>query len=418
VENSTRIATLVYKYIRKDLTVEETAELQAWVYQSDKNRIFFEETIQPGHLFDEAQNRDEEDRHINLDEAWQKLLAMGIPAEVPIRARGGKVTPMRRRWLVAAALVLAVTMGALYLLLQKQPVHEPAVTVKKIKEVNDVSPATRPATLTLTNGQVVSLDSANSGLLAIEGSARVIKKQDGQIVYDIVNGYGPDLYNTITVPRGSDVVHITLGDGTKVWLNAASSLHYPVVFTGGERKVEINGEAYFEVAHDEAAPFKVMKGHLEIGVLGTHFNVNAYPGEDAIKVTLLEGKVKVTTSVPIGIETAIDNKQYAVLKPGQQAVVHNENAITVNSAIDQEAVMAWKNGLFYFDNASLGLVVRQIERWYDVSIQYDSSLKETGLNGQISRYSNISKVLDLLQSAEAFRYKIKDRKIYITPFEK
>jgi ferric-dicitrate binding protein FerR (iron transport regulator) len=193
-------------------------------------------------------------------------------------------------------------------------------------------------------------------------------------------------------------------------LNAASSLRYPVAFPGNERRVEITGEAYFEVAHNATAPFKVTKGNMEVAVLGTHFNVNAYREEEAIKVTLLQG------SVVVSVQNEAAGKE-KTLKPGQQAIVHQED-VAVSSNIDQEAIMAWKNGLFYFNNTNIDVIVKQIERWYDVSIEYDDALKNVAFNGQISRYSNASEVLEMLEAAEAIRFTIKDRKIFLTPYSK
>lgn len=412
MEHSTGIATLIFKYIRKDLTDVEADQLQRWIEASEKNRLFFEEATTTGHLFAEAQSRDEADREIDMPQAWQKLLNRGIPVREyhPYYPSGSIVeNPARQRWYYAAAAVvfLALLAGGYFWLNREQPVKDIVVTPTKQQPVkNDVSPLTRKATLTLADGTVVVLDSAQSGVLAVEGSTSVTKKFDGQLVYDMADSAQSVLYNTLSVPRGGNVVHITMSDGTKVWLNAASTLHYPVAFTGDERRVEISGEAYFEVAPNADAPFVVNKGSMEIAVLGTSFNVNAYGEEDDVKVTLLEGKVKVM------------NEGTAILKPGEQAVVNQTGEISVHRNFDQEAVMAWKNGLFHFDNTSIEVIIRQIERWYDVSIEYDSTLKNVAFNGQISRYSKASEVLEMLEAAEAIHFRIKDRKIYLTPYKK
>lgn len=416
MEHLAGIPTLIFKYIRKDLTSEEANQLQRWIEQSEKNRIFFEDVTQPGHLFKEAQSRSADDQEINMDAVWQKLVDKGIPNErtyipyIPEQSTG------RGGWYAAAAVLLLLIAGGAWFLLNRKPVVQDIVTVAPTKQQpisNDVSPLSRKATLTLANGSVVELDSAQHGILAMEGATSVTKSADGQIVYNMTDIDQSVLYNTLTVPRGGNVVHITLSDGTKVWLNAASSLYYPVAFFGDERKVEITGEAYFEVAHDEAVPFKVSKGNMEVSVLGTHFNVNAYHEEEAIKVTLLEGRVKVMNR-----DSLFGNNESAILKPGQQAVVKIAGELTVSSDIDQEAIMAWKNGLFYFDNTNIDIIVQQIERWYDVTIEYDNSLRHVAFNGQISRYSNASDVLEMLEAAEALHFKIKDRKIYLTPYRK
>jgi hypothetical protein len=415
MEHSTGIATLIYRYLRKDLTPGEAAQLQMWIEQSEKNRIFFEEVTQPGLLFTEAQEREEDDRTINMDEVWQKLVDKGIPSQTYLMELERPST--RGRWYAAAAvLFLCMVGGGIYFLLLNEKRVQPPVTVVKPNPLpkppvnNDVSPTTRKATLMLADGSVVELDSTHSGVLAFEGNTAVTKKADGQIVYDMTVGDHAILYNTLTVPKGSNVVNITLSDGSKVWLNAASSLRYPVAFPDNERKVEITGEAYFEVVHNANSPFKVSKGNMDVTVLGTRFNVNAYHEEDAIKVTLLQGSV----TVSVQNEDAGKEKK---LKPGQQAIV-NQDDVAVNSDIDQEAIMAWKNGLFYFNNTNIDVIVKQIERWYDVSIEYDNALKNVAFNGQISRYSNVSEVLEMLETAEAIRFTIKDRKIYLTPYAK
>jgi ferric-dicitrate binding protein FerR (iron transport regulator) len=416
MEHLAGIPTLIFKYIRKDLTTEEANQLQRWIEQSEKNRIFFDEVTQTGHLFKEAQSRSADDQEINMEVVWQKLVDKGIPKErtyipyIPEQSTG------RGGWYAAAAVLLLLIAGGAWFLLNRKPVVQDTVALTPAKQQpisNDVSPLSRKATLTLANGSVVVLDSAQHGILAMEGATSVTKRADGQIVYNMTDIDQSVLYNTLTVPRGGNVVHITLSDGTKVWLNAASSLYYPVAFSGDERKVEITGEAYFEVAHNAAVPFKVSKGQMEVSVLGTHFNVNAYHEEEAIKVTLLEGRVKV-----VNRDTLIGNNESAILKPGQQAVVQSAGELTVSSDIDQEAIMAWKNGLFYFENTNIDIIVRQIERWYDVSIEYDNSLQHVAFNGQISRYSNASEVLEMLEAAEALHFKIKDRKIYLTPYRK
>jgi transmembrane sensor len=414
MEHSRGIATLIFKHIRKDLTPEEADLLQRWIEQSEMNRMFFEEVTQPGQLFTEAQTREEDDRDINMNEVWQKLVNKGIPAQTYYMEM--ERPSSRRGWYAAAAVLFLCLLGGGYYFLTTQKHAQPPIAEIKPKPPstpvikNDVMPTTRKAMLTLADGSVVELDSSQSGVLAFEGNTAVTKKADGQIVYDMTAGDHALLYNTLTVPKGSNVVNITLSDGTKVWLNAASSLRYPVAFPGNERKVEITGEAYFEVAHNAAAPFKVSKGNMDVTVLGTRFNVNAYREEEAVKVTLLQG------SVTVSVQNEDIGKQ-KMLKPGQQAIVNQED-VTVSSRIDQEAIMAWKNGLFYFDNTNIDIIVRQIERWYDVSIEYDNALENVAFNGQISRYSNASEVLEMLETAEALRFEIKDRKIYLKPYTK
>jgi ferric-dicitrate binding protein FerR (iron transport regulator) len=369
--------------------------------------MFFEECIQTGHLFSEAQERQRYDQEINIDELWSRLTTPGIPA----RSYQFRTTTARRRLYAAAVLLIIVSTGGLYIWLQPTPKEGqramPAV-VKRNGNGNELSPGINNTTLTLANGSEIILDSSREGILAVEGKTRVIRNTNGTIEYSSTDNDHRLVYNTLAVPRGGDVVQVTLADGTKVWLNAASSLRYPVAFDTRERKVEVTGEAYFEVTHNPAIPFKVIKGNIGVAVLGTHFNVNAYDEEEQLKVTLLQGAVTVSAAN----NGSADNK---TLAPGQQAVVTRKNEITVSRNTNEQVVMAWKNGLFYFDNTSIDVIIREMKRWYDVSIEYDPALKNLAFNGQISRYSNAAKVLKLLATTQSIHYRIDGRKIYLTP---
>jgi transmembrane sensor len=247
------------------------------------------------------------------------------------------------------------------------------------------SPKVSKATITLANGQTVLLDSINTGTLVKQGAVNVEKTADGQIIY---NGTATEtVYNTLFNPRGSKVVSLTLNDGTKVWLNSESSLHYPVAFVGNERNVEITGEAYFEVAKDATKKFIVTGNGVNTEVLGTHFNVNTYEDESNVKITLLEGSVKIRKGQATGM-----------LKPGQQAEV--SAAIKVVNGIDTDAVMAWKNGFFHFGNTSIQDLMKQLSRWYDIDIVYKSNIPQREFGGEISREANLSQVLKILNESK------------------
>jgi ferric-dicitrate binding protein FerR (iron transport regulator) len=199
-----------------------------------------------------------------------------------------------------------------------------------------------------------------------------------------------------------------LADGTKVWLNAASSVRFPVAFTGKERKVEITGEAYFEVAKDKTKPFRVKANSSEIEVLGTHFNVNAYDDEASIKTTLLEGKVKI--SVPVSGRKS----SYKSLFPGEQAEISKDGKIKVKGHADTEEAVAWMNGHFQFKSADIKTVLRQIARWYDVEIEYRGNI-DLHFTGQLTRNENVSKVLNELMLTGEVHFKIDGRKIIVSP---
>jgi ferric-dicitrate binding protein FerR (iron transport regulator) len=213
-------------------------------------------------------------------------------------------------------------------------------------------------------------------------------------------------YNTFTIPRGSKPLSLTLSDGSRVWLNVGSSLTYPTAFTGKERRVTITGEAYFEVAHNAAMPFRVQHDDITISVLGTHFNVNTYEDETAERITLLEGSVLVSKK-----------NASKLLEPGQQASIsHDEvNNIKVAGGVDLDEVMAWRDGKFRFgESMDIGTIMRQISRWYDVDIEYKGSVKQR-FWGSISKSVNVSQVLKILEATGGVKFTVEGNKIIVTP---
>lgn len=247
------------------------------------------------------------------------------------------------------------------------------------------------------------MDSAGNGVLAQQGSTNIIKKNDGQLEYSGETGASTEMaYNLLQTPRGGQY-KITLPDGSKVWINAASSLKYPVAFVGNERKVEISGEAYFEIVKDATKPFKVQLNNMEVEVLGTHFNVNGYEDEESVKTTLLEGKVKVQAASGVKF-----------LNPGQQAQIKSSGNIAVTSDINLEEIVAWKDGNFQFENADIKAVMRQLARWYDVDVTYKGNINQHFV-GSISRNVNLSQVLSMLQQTGAAKFKIDGKQLIVMP---
>ena len=310
-----------------------------------------------------------------------------------LKANQIRVIPFyRRSWFrasAAAALVFMFSMTAFYFFSHKRP---NVVAQKETRiRVKDVSPGTNNAVLTLDDGTTIMLDSAADGTLAHQGNMKVLKI-NGEIAYNKTGTGGKNpkpIYNTITTAKGNEY-QLVLADGSKVWLNAASSIRFPAFFTGGERKVEITGEAYFEVAHDASKPFKVdfkkPSGEAgEIEVLGTHFDVNTYKDENQVKTTLLEGSVKIKS----------ENHEL-MLAPGQQAVV-TSNTIVLNKNVDILQVIAWKDGFFVFNNTDLPAIMRQVARWYNVNVNFEGKLSGEGYSGRISRAVPLSKFLKVLE---------------------
>ena len=289
----------------------------------------------------------------------------------------------------AAAVVIFLLIVPAYYLVNKKNERTIAQNENRTTKT-DVQPGRSNAILTLDNGQTIMLDSAADGTLAQQGDIKVLKMND-RIDYQSGNGKANEkpVYNTITTAKGNDY-QLVLSDGSKVWLNAASSIRFPTAFTGNERKVEITGEAYFEVAHNPAKPFKVdfknaADGNGEIEVLGTHFNVNTYTDEQDVKTTLLEGSVRITGA---------DKSQR--LSPGEQATL-TADAITLKKDVDVSQVTAWKDGYFLFNNTDIQTIMRQVARWYDVDVQFEGKIPVDGFTGRISRNVPLSKFLKVLE---------------------
>lgn len=253
----------------------------------------------------------------------------------------------------------------------------------------DIAPGGNRATLSLTDGRIVILDSLSAGEAFSQSGAEVVKQEDGLLRYqpkrETTDATG---YNMITTPRGGQY-QVMLPDGSQVWLNAASSLRFPTRFHNEQRVVELTGEAYFEIRHDPEHPFIALASGSRIEVTGTHFNVMAYDDEPSIRTTLLEGGVKVVSK---------DGKDSTLLIPGQQAVARPGGPVR-KSMTDVEAAVAWKNGITSFNNTSLSAVLRSLARWYDIDITYENRIPQQTFTGGISRYVNLSEVLDMLRYA-------------------
>jgi len=301
----------------------------------------------------------------------------------------------------AAAVLIIISLGIKF---YTQRDSQKVVLVTNKKFVHDVAPGGNKAFLTLANGTKLSLTDATDGELARQAGISIVKTEDGQLVYNVGNtskqGNDTPLFNTIETPRGGQY-QINLPDGSRIWLNAASSLRYPVVFSGNERKVELKGEAYFEIAENKASPFRVVSNKQVVEVLGTHFNINSYPEEGSVKTTLLEGSVKIRSG-----------NNSAMLRPGQQSQV--DQSIHVTQADIYETV-AWKNGKTQFSNADIKTIMRMLSRWYDVEVQYQGEMIGTGFGGSVSRSKNISEILKLLELTGDVHFKIEGRRVTVMP---
>lgn len=306
------------------------------------------------------------------------------------------------RMRVAAAVLLIIMAGAAYWLVQNKPHNNKNNETIVSQDPAPILPGTDKALLTMADGKTVVLDSVHKGALIQPGNAH-IESQEGVLVYNPTassTGLANTEFNTLSTPRGGQY-RIVLSDGSQVWLNAVSSLRFPTAFTGNTREVELTGEAYFEVAKNKAKPFKVRINDMQVDVLGTHFNINAYSEEQAIKTSLLEGSVQVSKG-------SSGNR----LKPGEQAILNRENDIINITTVDMDAVVAWKNGLFEFQGADIATIMRQIARWYDVEIVSAGKIAPRRFEGKISREAQLSDVLQILELSN-IKFRVEGKKIII-----
>lgn len=394
MSNSKKISRLLFKYLQGTITTDEAIMLQEWRRQSPENEQLFSQLSGQASARFEAPPGAE---HLE-DKIFSK-----ISSAIPELQKN--VVPMHRfNWKYAAvAASVLIILGAGLIMQSNNTKKVSALATIEHTDTNDVdAPGANYASITLADGQTVNLNGSADGKLASQGRMEVVKTADGLIVYKAAAGQeGKTIQlNTLSNPKGSKVVGMVLEDGTKVWLNAGSSLTYPVAFVDNERSVSITGEAYFEVAKNKNKPFRVKRDNMQIEVLGTHFNVNAFTDDPNMKVTLLEGSVKVSSA-----------KASGMLKPGQQAKVSNQD-IRVQSDINLDQVMAWKNGYFSFEKASVAEVMGEIARWYNIDVVYAGQIPDEHFGGDLRRNSKLSSVLRVLEKS-GVKFRIEGNKVTV-----
>ncbi|MBV7533730.1 FecR family protein [Chitinophaga sp. sic0106] len=335
------------------------------------------------------QYRDYLESHIDHD--WEQLPAtpdktdpVGEAIFSRIQEHNATTVPVssRRIWAAAAVAAILITGVGLYITLKPSPAKQLVAANKP----TDVGPGGDKAILTLANGQKVVLDSGRQGVILSQAGITVQKNGTGQIVYEVSgNNEAPVEYNTITTPPGGQF-QVVLPDGSRVWLNSCSSLHFPTSFKAKQRSVDLKGEGYFEIAANEHQPFNVTVNEINIQVLGTRFNVMAYADEEDIRTTLLQGAVKLWS-----------NNQPLVLKPGEEGRFNRKQATMTTVAGNEEEALAWKNGYFSFEHADLKSIIRQLGRWYDLEIIYEGALPEARFMGMISRNGPLSGAMNVLK---------------------
>ncbi|WP_295123212.1 FecR family protein [uncultured Chitinophaga sp.] len=400
------LTELLLKHLQGNLTEHEQQQLDEWISESNRNQRLFES------VDDEEQLRQQLlAYHIEELEDNEGIILSKIRQRIGTEA---PVTPVRRiqpvrRWVWAAAsvaLLVAATGG--YLLLTKEKTVSTPTSI--VKTQTDILPGKTGAVLTLADGSQVVLDSMGNGVIGTQNGTQLTLK-NGELAYDNAGaGAAAVVYNNLVTPNGRQF-QLVLPDGTKVWLNAASSLRYPTAFSGKTREVAVTGEVYFEVAQNANQPFIIdIDNRAHIQVLGTSFNVNAYDNEANIKTTLVDGSVKVFAGGPA------KDGAFVVLQPGQQAHITDEakDAIRVVNRADVDKAVAWKSGIFNFNNSSLEEVMRQVARWYDIEVVYENTVPDIRFGGKLSNDVSLTGLLQSLKESEV-NFRIEGRRLIVMP---
>lgn len=380
------ITSLVDKYLRGTITTEERERLLGWY---------------------RAQNETEVEWDLNEDEnAFRSRVYAKI--ESRIKSQHPKVIINAIWYRVVAAAIVLIVLAIGFNSYYKSRKIEPEYVEAKPAEL--ILPAAQKAILTLADGTKIILDGTNNSVLGRMDGVTIRKTENGQLIYDFSDpqrsasrnaGRQGEIFDVIETPAGGNY-NFNLPDGTKVFLNSSSVLKFPVVFAKNNREVLLTGEAYFEVAKDSSRPFRVESGDQTVEVLGTHFNVNSYANEPVIRTTLIEGSVKILQR---------NTGEAKFLKPGQEANLVKNGRMTIVSA-DTEQALGWKNGTFVFNDLQLTDILRQMERWYDVRVDY-STVPKTRYNGVISRHVPLSEALQMLEVTGGMKFSVEKRTIRV-----
>jgi len=390
--NFSRLEYLLNQYALNQCSKKELLELMSLIgrYESTEDLELSLRSIWNG------LNDQDEFPPIDQEKIYAKIMAS---QDSPI---------LKKNWLwrpLAAAVIAVVLLGITFYSFNGSQFLNRLITLAKPEKYH-ITPGTNKATLRLANGSIINLNNSTEPSLINYGNIQIKKNSNGQIIYQVIADSTDtklaSTYNVFTTPKGGQY-EIILADGSKVFLNANSSLTFPTTFSATQRYVVLKGEAYFEIAKNKKKPFKVSANGTEIKVLGTHFNVMAYEDEPVLKTTLFEGSVQVNTRTTT-----------KVIKPGQQAVTYkNQSTIDINESKSDED-LAWKNGYFLFQDEGIESVMRKIARWYDVEVIYKKSIPGGEFGGKISRYKNILDVLKPLELTGSVHFKLEGRRIIVT----
>jgi transmembrane sensor len=409
--NEAQFKILLERYLKDILSVEELpAFIEYLRYYSNTGQL--QQAIEQALTDNNFRGISDPSRtEIIFQKILQQAAASGsiaMPVKPVYEIRHTRDRSRVVRWLTAAAVMVAVFTGT-YLILQKKKSASELASHSQTTQplANDAAPGTNKAVLKLADGSEIMLDDTGMGMITQQGNTKVFKLENGELSYKAGPGSESEIvYNTLSTPRGGQY-QLVLPDGSKVWLNASSSLRYPAFFGGKERIVELTGEAYFEVANNSKMPFMVYVNNLKVEVLGTHFNIMSYDNEKTVNTTLLEGSVKLSSTASDKIP-----EQGIKLRPGQQATLDKNISLMNVHEADVESAIAWKNGMFQFKSDDIQTIMRQVERWYDVDVNYAGKIPEGHYSGTIERNNKLSIVLEILEES-GLKFKIEGKMLTI-----
>lgn len=386
-DSSYNIASLIVKRLQNDLSEEESRILLNWKGASSENLALFNQLTNEASLSEELAIF----ASFSAKKDWEKI------ATKTVNANHLKIRKFSRVfWLSSAAILFFVIVGAF----QFWKFTSNQKSNYSIQSKHNIVPGSNKATLTLADGTIILLNDSVNGFHTKQPNVNLLI-QNGEIKYQSLGQNEPPSYNTITTPNGGQY-KLLLDDGTKVWLNASSSINYPTTFSGNERIVTLTGEGYFEIAHNTQKPFKVILPNIgKVEAIGTVFNINAYTDEHSLKTTLVQGKIK----VDFGSKTQF-------LNPGQQSQFFKNGHLLFIDNVEMDEVIAWKNGQFVFKQMNVEDIMRQLSRWYDVDVVFDGKLSKETFSGIVNRNASLLEVLKIME-AGGVRFKIDGKKIYV-----
>lgn len=413
------ISELIQKKIQGIISSDEDLKLTEWINSSAAAKQLFEQLSSDSFDHVTLSRFD----HYNIDKNKAKILhkwrayknkligdVYGQKIDNPMLISDSssyKPTVNFRKVFALAASVIGLVILSTYLLTLNKNNNTPPNKIVALTSNDIKAPVINKAQIKLADGSLVYLEAIKNGTKVRQPNMEIIKTDDGKIEYKIlannpkVLSSAEMMYNTLSNPRGSKVINLRLVDGSQVWLNAGSTISYPIAFNGNERRVNIQGEAYFEVAKNKLRPFIVTARGTEVKVLGTHFNVNAYHDESIVKTTLLEGAVQITKKTV-----------KVTLAPGEQANINENGKVNVDKNVNTDGVMAWKNGAFYFDGLDINTVMRQVARWYDVNVVFEGKIPDGHYRGKPSRDLTLTQMLKVIEYS-GVKFKVEGKKVII-----